>query len=190
MNTLPINTKRNIESMIVAGQFDRVEGVVKDFSVDDRNCYIVIPKIFVFDTNISSEGVIKNMALEGFRPAKIEELLAYAEVSSSTEAKTALVALGSTLEVLDVGDLKLPSMFLQTKAVRSHLQELLEYVDAGEVKGFENLLVDLISKLKPREVAVTLVSYAILQSNARRLYVSPLAGEWWRGMSFLGVKDI
>ncbi|MEZ4210794.1 MAG: hypothetical protein R3B39_00640 [Candidatus Paceibacterota bacterium] len=190
MNKLSIDTSHGIKEMIAAGRFDRIEVVAKHFFISDRSRYTVTPKIFGFDTDISSEMVIKNMASEGFRPAKFEELLAYAEVSNSTESKTALVALGSTLEVSEVGGMKIPSMFLQTKAVRSSMQELLAYADVSAVKGFESAVVELVSKLKPREAGVTLVSYAILQKNARRLYVSPFAGGWWRGMSFLGVKDI
>ncbi|MDQ5901695.1 MAG: hypothetical protein QG580_410 [Patescibacteria group bacterium] len=58
------------------------------------------PKLFHFDRNISYENAIKEMDKDGFRPAKIEELLAYGTILlPERDLKHPIIALGSVIKV-------------------------------------------------------------------------------------------
>lgn len=86
-----------LEQMIAAGSYDRTNSDItaKRFPLSGTGKVAFEPKIFHFDRDISSENAIKEMEKDGFRPAKIEELLAYDAILPDEQRKYPIVALGS-----------------------------------------------------------------------------------------------
>lgn len=109
METITIDYNMNLEQMIDAGK-KFLLGYEKNFTEEyfalpSKTGKVVLePKFFYFDRGIqepiSSEDVIKEMEADGFRPAKIEELLAcYPLISGGYRVNHSISALGSVVEI-------------------------------------------------------------------------------------------
>lgn len=90
-----------LDQMIAAGSYDWTNSDItaKRFLLSGTGKVAFEPKIFHFDRDISSENAIKEMEKDGFRPAKIEELLAYGAILPDEQRKHPIIALGSVAEV-------------------------------------------------------------------------------------------
>lgn len=90
-----------LEQMIAAGKYDwsNSDITAKRFPLTGTGKVAFEPKLFHFDRSISSEDAIKEMEKEGFRPAKIEELLAYGALLPEEQRKYPIIALGSVAEI-------------------------------------------------------------------------------------------
>lgn len=90
-----------LDQMIAAGSYDWTNSDItaKRFLLSGTGKVAFEPKIFHFDRDISSENAIKEMEKDGFRPAKIEELLAYGAILPDEQRKHPIIALGSVTEV-------------------------------------------------------------------------------------------
>lgn len=86
-----------LDQMIAAGSYDWTNSDItaKRFLLSGTGKVAFEPKIFHFDRDISSENAIKEMEKDGFRPAKIEELLAYGAILPDEQRKHPIIALGS-----------------------------------------------------------------------------------------------
>lgn len=102
-NVLHIIVDISLEDRIARGKYDRVNSDImeKNFPIDIPADYSVEHKLFHFDRNISSQYAIKEMEKEGFRPAKIAELLTFGEQYPETQRQFSIVALGSVWRDLD-----------------------------------------------------------------------------------------
>lgn len=67
-------------------------------------------KLFHFNRNISSDNAIQEMDKEGYRPAELPELLAYAKVNPDVQRKYPIVGLGSVWQAWD-GDRDVPCLW-------------------------------------------------------------------------------
>lgn len=90
-----------LEQMIAAGNYDwkNDDITAKRFPLSGTGKVAFEPKLFHFDRDISSENAIKEMEKDGFRPAKIEELLAYGAILPEEQRKYPIVALGSVAKI-------------------------------------------------------------------------------------------
>ncbi len=90
-----------LDQMIAAGSYDWTNSDItaKRFLLSGTGKVAFEPKIFHFDRDISSENAIKEMEKDGFRPAKIEELLAYGAILPDEQRKHPIIALGSVAEI-------------------------------------------------------------------------------------------
>ncbi len=107
LNLSPLDMKffvdygMTLEQMIAAGNYDwkNDDITAKRFPLSGTGKVGFEPKLFHFDRDISSENAIKEMEKDGFRPAKIEELLAYGAALPEEQRKYPIVALGSVAEI-------------------------------------------------------------------------------------------
>lgn len=86
---------RTLKSMVDAGKYDWVnEDITQEhFPVSSQGGDEV--SIFHFNEEIASENAILAMDREGFRPARIEELLALGEKQPELQKQFPIIALGS-----------------------------------------------------------------------------------------------
>ena len=90
-----------LEQMITAGNYDWFidDITAKRFPLTGTGKVAFEPKLFHFDRSISSEDAIKEMEKDGFRAAKIEELLAYGAILPEEQRKYPIIALGSVAKI-------------------------------------------------------------------------------------------
>jgi len=106
-NTTPVEIEffvdydMSLEAMIKAGHYDVIETDItaKRFPLSGIGQVAFEPKLFHFNRNISSKDVIKEMEKQGFRPATIEDLLAYGAALPEEQRKFSIVALGSVTKI-------------------------------------------------------------------------------------------
>ncbi len=91
----------SLEAMIQAGHYEVVHTDItaKLFPLSGTGKVAFEHKLFHFNYNISSEDVIKKMNKQGFRPATIEELLAYGAALPEKQDRFPIIALGSIVEI-------------------------------------------------------------------------------------------
>lgn len=91
-----VDYSRTLQEMVNAGNYDWVNGDVtqEHFPVSDQGTCDEV-SIFHFNKVMTSEDAGSEMDKRGFRPAKIEELLALGEKHPELQKKFPIIALGS-----------------------------------------------------------------------------------------------
>ena len=94
---ITIDYTRILERMIKAGNYDWVnDDITADrFSVKGEGRQELIITLFHFNKTMSSDKVKSEMEKQGFRPAKVEELLALGEKYPDLQKEFPITALGS-----------------------------------------------------------------------------------------------
>lgn len=87
----------NLSKLIEPLKLDYVNFNITDELFLDSGVRGKTPKLFSFDTYISSEDIIQKMNAEGYRPATAHELLVWG--NKSWDGKDWIIALGSVVEV-------------------------------------------------------------------------------------------
>jgi len=92
-----VNYARPLMEMIRAGKYDYVNSdiIAKHFPVKGKDILPVELELVHLNKYISSDDAIAEIKQRGFRPAKIEELLAFGEKYPEEQRKYPIVALGS-----------------------------------------------------------------------------------------------
>ncbi len=69
----------NLEQMILAANYGHVNSDItpESFRVQGTGKVTLLSKLFQFDPTVSWDGVLREMEKTGYRPANIEELIAY-----------------------------------------------------------------------------------------------------------------
>jgi hypothetical protein len=98
-NVFPITVDYNhsLADMIKAGNYDWVNSDInsKHFPVKGKGKHELEAVLFHFDRYIESEEAIAEMDKQGYRPGKVEELLALGEKYPDLQKEFPIVALGS-----------------------------------------------------------------------------------------------
>ena len=104
-----VNYTHTLAEMIKAGKYDYANSDInaKNFPVSGAGTRETEIALFHFNKNMSSGQVIAEMEKAGYRPAKIEELLALAEFHPELQREFPIIALGSVWRS-PVGDLNVP----------------------------------------------------------------------------------
>ena len=97
---LNVNYSRTLKEMIIAGNYDWINGDIKEknFPLPTELLGKKITasnKLFHFNRSISSENAISEMNKAGYRPATLAELLALGEAYPEQQKEFPIVALGS-----------------------------------------------------------------------------------------------
>lgn len=96
---ITVDYNRSLAEMIKTGNYDRVDSNIeaKNFPLKGKDKHELEAVLFHFDRNIGSNEAIAEMDKQGFRPARIEELLALCEkyLELQKEFPFPIVALGS-----------------------------------------------------------------------------------------------
>lgn len=92
-----VDYTKSLKKMIQAGQYDWVnDDITSDhFPVKGNGQKEKEITLFYFNRDISSDDVIAEMGRAGYRPAKIEELLALGAVEKELQKQFPIIALGS-----------------------------------------------------------------------------------------------
>jgi len=92
-----VDYSRSLAEMIKAGNYDWVnDDITADrFSVKGEGRQELIITLFHFNKTMSSDKVKSEMEKQGFRPAKVEELLALGEKYPDLQKEFPITALGS-----------------------------------------------------------------------------------------------
>jgi len=92
-----VNYARPLMEMIRAGKYDYVNSdiIAKHFPVKGKDILPVELELVHLNKYISSDDAIAEIKQRGFRPAKIEELLAFGEKYPEEQRKYPIVTLGS-----------------------------------------------------------------------------------------------
>ncbi len=95
--SVTLDYRRSLAEMIQAGHYDWVspEITADHFSVSGEGCHQRTIALLNFNRQLTSEQIIAKLDEEGFRPAKIEELLALGEAQPQLQKKFTIIALGS-----------------------------------------------------------------------------------------------
>lgn len=95
--------KSLLSDMVVDCHFDSVNEHVNEKNFPPETLVLGSgPKIFHFNRRISSEDVIAEMKKDGYRPAKLGDLLDYGAKNPEEQRKYPIVALGSAAVILAV----------------------------------------------------------------------------------------
>ena len=94
-----VNYTRSLRDSVVAGRYEWVnDKVVEDQFPPSKGeqgrkkqCF----KLFHFKKEIESQEVIREMTMNGYRPATLRELLAFGEVNPNIQRRFPIIALGS-----------------------------------------------------------------------------------------------
>jgi len=92
-----VDYSKSLAEMIKAGHYDWVNNVIvaDHFPVQGKGQSEAEVALFHFNRNISSDDAIAEMAIAGYRPARIEELLALGASQPEFQKEFPIVALGS-----------------------------------------------------------------------------------------------
>ena len=101
MENMTVDYNITLEQMITAGKYEWTNDNITDklFPLSGTGRMTFQPKLFQFNRDISSEDAIREMEKDGFRPAKIEELLTYSAILPEEQRNYPTVALGSVAEL-------------------------------------------------------------------------------------------
>jgi hypothetical protein len=107
-----VDYSKSLAEMIKAGHYGWVnDAIVADhFPVQGEGQNEVEVALFHFNRNISSDDAIAEMEKAGYRPARIEELLALGASQPELQKEFPIVALGSVWQDPD-GDRDVPYLF-------------------------------------------------------------------------------
>ena len=97
-----VNYDRSVVDLLVAGKYDRKNDQItdKNFRSIETGEKKVKFGVFRFTGKIIGSGdVITRMKAEGFRPAKLKELLAFSEKNPGLQSKFYIIALGSIADL-------------------------------------------------------------------------------------------
>ncbi|MDP3999550.1 MAG: hypothetical protein Q8P76_03085 [bacterium] len=102
---LAVDYSQSLSDTIKACEFDRINSDIteKHFPINKRPNGEVDTKMFHFNRPITSGQAIQEMDKEGYRPAELPELLAYAKNNPDEQRKYPIVALGSVWRFFDGG---------------------------------------------------------------------------------------
>lgn len=100
---ITVDYSQTLEQMIVLGQYDwkNDDITVARFPVKGERKKEIVAELVKYESNMSSEAVLADIDKKGFRPATIEELLAFGAAFPELQRKFPIVALGSVAEVRD-----------------------------------------------------------------------------------------
>lgn len=92
-----VDYNRSLADMIKAGKYDRVNSDInsKHFPLKGKGKHELNATLFHFDRYIESDDAIAEMDKQGYRPGKVEELLALGEKYPDLQKEFPIVALGS-----------------------------------------------------------------------------------------------
>ena len=108
---IDIKSEKSLSERITDGNFGYVlNGVFVEGKFPERpdQNYQVKYKLFHFNKTLSSEEVIKLIKKQGFEPASIYELLAFAEVQPDLQETFPIVSLGSGISNFPKGSYWVP----------------------------------------------------------------------------------
>lgn len=96
-----VNYNRSLAEMVNVGQYDWVNANInkKNFPIVGEGEHKVSVTLFHFNRYIESEEVVTEMEKEGYRHAKIEELLALGETRPDLQREFPIIALGSSWSI-------------------------------------------------------------------------------------------
>lgn len=91
----------SLTEMIVLGKYDWVDENITEvnFPMPENFVLGTEPKLYHFNRSISSEDAIKEIEKDGFRPARIWDLLDYGAKNPELQIQFPIVALGSVAQV-------------------------------------------------------------------------------------------
>ena len=107
-----VDYTRPFSDMISDGRFDWTNSDItaKNFSITNRPNGEVEMKLFHFNRIITPDQAIQEMDKEGYRPAELPELLAYAKANPDEQRKYPIVGLGSVWRNFS-GDRYVPCLY-------------------------------------------------------------------------------
>lgn len=90
-----------LERMLTGANFDFTHADItpRNFTVTGNGISPFDPKPFRFDYTISPKEAVKEMNKEGFRPARIEELVSYATVRPDEQRRHPIIGPGSVVSL-------------------------------------------------------------------------------------------
>lgn len=95
---ITVDYSHSLEEMIKSGGYDYINSYIieKNFSLNGRGIHKFSAVIFHFENvSMSPDAIIVEMNKRGYRPAKIEELLAVGKNHPNIQRKFPIVAMGS-----------------------------------------------------------------------------------------------
>lgn len=98
-----VDYSRSLAQMVEAGEYDWVNSNISEenFPIEGDECHELRIVLFHFGRVMDSDEVVAIMKREGFRPAKIEELLALGEAHPNLQKEFPIVGLGSVWQDRD-----------------------------------------------------------------------------------------
>jgi len=120
--SITVDYNRSLAEMIEAGNYDWFNDDInrENFPVSGESKHQVPVTLFHFDRYIKSDDAIAEMKKEGYRPAKIEELLALGSAQPDLQREFPIIALGSAWRNLD-GPRDVPALWSNTGGRSLHL---------------------------------------------------------------------
>lgn len=104
-----VDYNRSLTQMIKAGNYDWINDNItsKNFPLKGKGKHELTAVLFHFDRYIESDDAIAEMDKQGYRPATIEELLAFGEKYPELQKEFPIIALDSVWRV-SRGDRRVP----------------------------------------------------------------------------------